>query len=550
MRLTRARLLPLAAALGALLVGVPIVAQDDVSSVVGEIKWRVERLRTVGSFRIGDAVVPSRESTLEAYELRGFLPLWTEPGAADDLIEAIASAQEDGLEPEHYNLSALWASRSAWSAAGLAQRDLLATDAFVRLSHDLRFGKVEAQGPASGPEAPWAFAGPDGVTRLEEVARTGRAREALAELRPRHFVYRGLTAALADLRRIESAGGWAPVPAGPVLARDSVGVRVLLLKQRLRIAGDLRDESAPSSPRFDAELEEAVRSFQHRHGLNEDGVVGNGTLAALNVLVERRIEQVRVSLERARWVAHEVPDTFVAVNVAGARVYLLHGDSVAFESRAIVGTSFAQTPSFTAPMLYIDLNPTWTVPPGIVGEVLAEVRRDPAYLTRQGMRVLDAAGREVDPRALDFSRYTAGSFPYVFRQDPGPANALGRIKLMLPNEHSVYLHDTPTRGLFAEEERLFSHGCVRVEDPVGLAEVVLGDPVRWSRASLEAAIDSGGTRTIRLPRPVPVYVLYWTAAVDLDGKIHFHRDVYGRDAAVLTALDAAPTEGTRAVRTR
>ena len=547
MRPIRARLLPWAAALGALLVGVPAAPQEGGDTTpVGQIKWRVERLRTDGGLRIGDVVIPSRELTLEAYERRGFLPLWTEPGGLDALLEGIAAAREDGLEPEHYHLSSLSWSRSARSAAALAQRDLLATDAFVRLSHDLRFGKAEAHGPASHPDSVWPFGGPEAVARLEEVARFGRAREVLASLRPSLFVYRGLSEALADLRRIQSLGGWAPIPAGPALALDSVGVRVLLLRQRLRVTGDLREEIPSSSPRFDAELEEAVRFFQHRHGLNEDGIVGNGTLAALNVPVERRIEQVRVNLERARWVAPDIPDTVVVVNVAGARVYLLHGDSVAFETRAIVGTSFTQTPSFTAPMLYMDVNPTWTVPPGIVGEILAEVGRDAGYLERLGIRVLDAAGQEVDPSAVDFSGYTARSFPYVFRQDPGPANALGRIKLMLPNEHHVYLHDTPTRGLFAEEERLFSHGCVRVEDPVGLAELVLADPARWSRAALEAAIDSGQTRTIRLPTPMPVYVLYWTAAVDRSGALHFHRDVYGRDAGVLAALDGAPGEGTAA----
>ena len=555
MRRMRARLLWLAAPACTALAGVPLAAQrgegpaivdGERPGVVARLEWQVERLREVGSLRVGNATVPSRELTLEAYERRGFLPLWTQTGPLDGLLEAIASAREDGLDPEHYHLSALRAGREAWSAAALAQRDLLATDALVRLSHDLRFGKAEPQGPASGPEAEWVFGGPDRVARLEEVAASGRVRETLDELRPRHFVYQGLRAALAELRGIDSAGGWAALPSGPALARDSVGVRVLLLRQRLRIAGDLTDESAPTSPVFDAELEEAVRSFQHRHGLNEDGVVGSGTLAALNVPVERRIEQVRVSLERARWVTHDVPDTLVVVNVAGARVHLLHGDSVAFETRAIVGTRYTQTPSFTAPMLYVDLNPTWTVPPGIVGEILAAVRRDPAYLQKQGMRILDAAGQEVDPGAVAFSGYTAASFPYVFRQDPGPANALGRIKLMLPNEHRVYLHDTPTRGLFVEEERLFSHGCVRVEDPVGLAELVIGDPERWSRAALDAAIASGRTRTIRLPKPVPVYVLYWTAAVDLDGVLHFHQDVYGRDAGVLAALEASPTQGTPA----
>jgi murein L,D-transpeptidase YcbB/YkuD len=184
------------------------------------------------------------------------------------------------------------------------------------------------------------------------------------------------------------------------------------------------------------------------------------------------------------------------------------------------------------------------VPSGIVGEVLDRVKREPGYLGDQGMRVLDRSGRVVDPSEIDFSRYTSASFPYVFRQDPGPANALGRIKLMFPNEHSVYLHDTPARALFEREERLFSHGCIRVQDPLGLAELVLGDPDRWNRETLQAAIDAGGTQTLPLARPLPVFVLYWTAAVDLHGELHFYRDVYDRDAAILGVLDSGRAAGT------
>jgi L,D-transpeptidase YcbB len=543
MRITRGGLWLGVASL-TLLSAVPLRAQGE-NGVAGELKWRVEQLRSWGALRIGSAVVPSLELTLDAYEQRGFLPLWTDPSALESLVAAVEAVHEDGLDPELYHLPVLRArGADSRDAVALAELDLLATDAFVRLSRDLRFGRVDPDGPATHPEAAWAFGGSDRVANLVAAVAGGRVRETLEELRPQHFVYRGLKEALADLRRIEAEGGWASVPSGPTLARDSVGVRVLLLRRRLEITGDLATEEDGWSHGFDALVEAAVRSFQHRHGLNEDGIVGEATLAALNVPVERRIEQVRVNLERGRWVAHELPDTMVVVNVAGARAYLIHGNSVVFETRAIVGADVTRTPVFTAPMLYVDLNPTWTVPPGIVGEVLAEVRRDPGYLARLGMRVLTPAGVEVDPGEIDFSRYRATDFPYVFRQDPGPVNALGRIKLMFPNQYRVYLHDTPGRGLFAHEERLFSHGCIRLEDPVGLAERVLGDPVEWNRATLEAAIGSGATRTIRLARPVPVFVLYWTAAADPEGVIHFHRDVYSRDPLVLAGLDAKPGPGT------
>jgi murein L,D-transpeptidase YcbB/YkuD len=368
------------------------------------------------------------------------------------------------------------------------------------------------------------------------VIRGGQIHDALGALRPQHFVYKGLAQALADLRKVEQAGGWPRIPEGPAMRRDSADARAPLLRRRLRVSGDLTAEVGADSVVFDALLQEAVRKFQHRHGLNDDGVVGRATLAEMNVPVETRIEQLRINLERARWVTHGLPDTFVAVNVAGARVYFVRAGQVVFESRAIVGKSYTRTPVFSAPMRYIDLNPTWTVPPGIVGEVLARVKKEPGYLQKEGMRVLDG-GRPVDPTGIDFSSYSARTFPYVFRQEAGPANPLGHIKFVFPNEHNVYLHDTPSRSLFEREERLFSHGCIRVENPLRLAELVLGDPVLWSRARIEATIATGETRTIRLERPLPVLILYWTASTDLDGELHFYRDVYERDAELLAALN-------------
>jgi murein L,D-transpeptidase YcbB/YkuD len=533
----------------ALAVASPVEAQrTDARSVTDELKWRVERLGSVGSSRVGDEMVQSHALILAAYEQHGFQPLWTEAAAVQSLLRSIAEVREDGLDPEAYHLSALTSLAQEGvgpsQAAAVAELDLLRTSALVRVMHDLRFGKVEPQGPAGAQDSPWSLDSGSAVDSLTEVIWSGRIREAVASQRPQHFVYDGLMKALADLRRIRLVGGWGPVPDGPALQPDSVDVRVPALRRRLALSGDLGGPIEDRSLRLDSALVTAVRSFQHRHGLNEDGVVGKSTLDALNVPVDRRIDQVRVNLERARWVLRELPDTFVAVNVAGAKVYLVRGDSVAFEARAIVGTPFTQTPVFSAPMLYVDLNPTWTVPSGIVGEVLDLVRRDPGYLEGQGIRVVNSLGRAVDPSGIDFAHFTAESFPYVFRQAPGPANALGQIKLVFPNEHHVYLHDTPTRGLFAREERLFSHGCIRLEDPLGLAELVLGDAERWNRETLRAAIVTGTTRTLALPTPVPVYVLYWTAMVGLDGELHFYRDVYDRDTGLLAGLDARTAAGT------
>ncbi|HSJ08936.1 MAG TPA: L,D-transpeptidase family protein, partial [Longimicrobiales bacterium] len=213
--------------------------------------------------------------------------------------------------------------------------------------------------------------------------------------------------------------------------------------------------------------------------------------------------------------------------------YFVRDSVVTFESRVIVGREYTRTPVFSAALRHIDLNPTWTVPPGIVGEVLAAARRDAGYLSRQGIEVLDAAGRAV---SVDVSRYSAATFPYTFRQRPGPLNPLGQVKFVLPNAYNVYLHDTPARSLFASEQRTFSHGCIRVSNPLDLAALVLDTP-RWSVEALRAAIATGATRTIPLARPVPVLILYWTASADLHGELHFYADVYDRDPALLRALN-------------
>ncbi len=415
-----------------------------------------------------------------------------------------------------------------------------------------------------------ALFGDDPAADIAALARSDAIYARVRALRPAHFAYAGLLDALARLRRIAAAGGWPRVGTGPALRAEggvtlraeggvavradsataaaegrregaapqssSSGERVLALRRRLAINGDLSAAADTAGARFDAALDDAVRAFQRRHALNDDGVVGPATLAQLDLPVAARVAQVRANLERARWLPREREPALVVVNVAGATVYFVRDGAIRLETRAVVGKPSTATPLFRADLRSVELNPTWTVPPGIVGEVLRAVRRDAGYLRKQGMRVIDRSGRRVDPSRIDFSRYSARSFPYVFRQDPGPLNPLGRIKLVFPNRYNVYLHDTSAPALFELEERACSHGCIRVQDPVDLAELVLDD-ARWSRDSLDAAIATGATRMIAVRRPLPVVVLYWTAAVDRAGTLHFYRDVYRRDPPLLKALD-------------
>jgi murein L,D-transpeptidase YcbB/YkuD len=524
-------------------------AQDDVSS---ELKRRVEQLRVTGNLAIGGERVLASRTLAELYEARAFAPLWEGAGtaphepAAAGLDRALRDIAADGLDPNDYHARGMAALESGSpSPASRAELDLLRTDALLRIAEHLRYGKVDETTLTVNRDLTRPFrAGGEVAGAVLDMIASGSLYDRIIALRPSHFVYSGLIAALAGLEKVREEGGWPTIPPGPTLRAGDEDPRVPLLRRRLAAdVGALPADSAPSavedvsSSTVDAALEAAIKSFQRRNSLNEDGAVGAATLAELNVPVEARIEQVRVNLERARWVAHDLADTFVVVNIAGAKVYYVRGGNVLFETRAVVGLPYRQTPVFSAPMRYIDLNPTWTVPPGIVGEILAHVRRDPGYLDREHFRVLDRAGKPVDATAIDYSEYSARTFPYVFRQQPGPTNPLGRIKLVFPNRNNVYLHDTPSPALFDREQRTFSHGCIRVQDPLRLAEFVLDDPERWSLDSLEAALAPGTTRTIPLPKPISVFVLYWTASADLHRELHFFRDVYGRDAPLLRALD-------------
>ncbi len=456
-------------------------------------------------------------------------PLWTR-SAVQELVAALRGVAADGLDPDVYRLSAIEAAAAAPAdPAALATLDVLCSDAFARVLHDLRHGRVPPDAPS-----PDAAADDDG-SPLPGLIRGGVA-AAVDAARPHDALYRDLVAALARLRGVATSGGWGTLASGPALRLDSADARVPALRRRLVEDGDLAAADAASGDVFDPVLERAVRSFQHRHALTEDGVVGPATLAELNVPVEARIRQVRASLERARWVLRDLPSSFVAVNVAGARVYLVREGVVVFETRAVVGKVATETPTFRATVQAVELNPYWNVPPGIVKEVLAAARKDPSYLARESIRVLDDAGREVHVSAADLRRYTAATFPWRFRQDPGPLNPLGRVKLVLPNRYNVYLHDTPAKQLFQKDDRAFSHGCIRVQDALTLASRVLADP-RWTPEALEAAIAEGDTRTLPVARPLPVLVLYWTASTDFHGQLHFYRDIYGRDAPLLQALD-------------
>jgi murein L,D-transpeptidase YcbB/YkuD len=507
------------------------------------VRERIEAFGHGTDAHVEGARIAATALLADVYERRDFRLEWIAPEKISQLLQAIRESEDDGLDPEDYHLSALddLVRRVAGSAdpslASLVDRDLLLTDALARLGYHLLFGKVDYH----VYDPVWNFGRKihdlEPAVALQRVIDAPDIRAALEREKPAYPAYAGLKAQYARYRAIRGGGGWKPVPRGETLRPGDQGPRVRALRERLAVTDDLPAASADDE-RFDDGLAEAVRGFQRRHGLEADGVVGSGTLDALNVPVEARVDQIRLNLERARWLLHDMPERFVIVNVAGFRLHVVDGGRIDWITRVQVGKPYRRTPVFRSRITYLVLNPTWTVPSGILSkDILPAQRRDPGTLARKELKVIDREGAEVDPATIDWSSASGRSFPYTLRQDPGPRNALGRVKFMFPNEHAVYLHDTPSVDLFERAERAFSSGCIRVEDPLRLAELLLEGQPGWTRAEIDAAVATGKTRSVTLAEPVPVLLSYWTAWTE-KGKVQFRRDLYSRDAKVLEGLDA------------
>jgi len=299
-------------------------------------------------------------------------------------------------------------------------------------------------------------------------------------------------------------------------------------------------DGSDETDRFDIALEARVKQFQHRHGLEPDGVVGQKTIGWLNKSHAQRMRQVRVNMERWRWMPAELGERRIEVNIAGFRVDVMEAERKRLSMRAIVGKPYHKTPVFSDRMSYLVLNPSWNVPWSIaVKEILPKAQTNPSYFEEKNMRVLKGWGNEpvvIDNKAVDWNSLNEDNFRYRFQQRPGDNNALGRVKFMFPNEFDVYLHDTSARSLFTNESRDFSHGCVRLEKPMDLARYLLGGEASWTQEKLDSVLESGQETEVPIRTRMPVHFMYWTVWVDGSGLPHFRDDIYERDEPLAIAL--------------
>lgn len=314
--------------------------------------------------------------------------------------------------------------------------------------------------------------------------------------------------------------------------RDTV---VAAVKQRLYLLGDLAVED--TSQLFTPALDTAIRIFQDRMGLKTDGTIQPPLLNALNIPPHKRIQQVLINMERIRWVPAETPAQYLLVNIPAFKLYVYDNNKLDWSCNVVVGKPGTNTVIFSNEMRYVVFSPYWNVPPGIlVHEVLPAMRRNPGYLARQNMEVVTGSGSPVNAASLNWAKYSGGNFPYIIRQKPGGKNALGKVKFLFPNEYNIYLHDTPSKGLFGENKRTFSHGCIRVSEPQRLAEWLLRKDSSWTKAKIVAAMNGTKEKFVTLKDKVPVYIGYFTAFVDSNGRLNFRDDVYGHDAKLTATL--------------
>jgi len=518
------------------------VAQSDLSEA---LRLEIEGLQVTGRLELAGADVASAPLLAEFYERRQFEPAWMAAEQAEQLHALIVASDADGLDPADYHPAAVaraaeaLAAPGALSAAERAELDIVLTDALVRLAYHQRFGKINPYTLDPQWNFNRQFDDTDPVTVLQATIDAPSLREHLDRVIPRGWFYVAMRDALARYRNIAAAGGWPMVPEGPVLRPGGTDRRVSALARRLTATGDMPEDLASRQrDQYSPELEQAVRRFQARHGLDVDGIVGAGTLSEMNVPAGRRVQQLEINLERARWVLNDISERFVLVNIAGFRVYVVQDRQFVWESRAQVGRTYRKSPVFRDEMKYLVFNPTWTVPYSIATrDLLPQIKEDPGFFENRGFDLRDRQSKAVEPSSVDWSQVASGRFPYTLVQRPGAANALGRVKFMFPNEYAVYLHDTPSKYLFDRADRSFSSGCIRVENPFELAEILLGAD-GWNQEKFQQVLDTGKERTVFLSEPVPVLLLYWTAQANPDGTVSFFRDIYARDAAIQEALDA------------
>lgn len=482
------------------------------------------------------------------YSENNYQPVWIDREQAVRVLGILAGAAEDGLNPEDYHYTTLKTmldkSDVSWTTGNRSSAlfDVLLSDGVILYIRHLSQGKVDPR--RMDPSFNYSrleFEPTKVSTALRRAVSEDTIEDIMEEVRPQQRFYHQMKKALASYRDLAAGEAFVDIPDDVVLKPGNDHANVLALRKRLVETGQL-DPASKSSTLFDEQLEKAVRRFQKDNDLDVDGIVGKQSYTLLNMSWADRVDALRLNMDRLRWIYRDISDDLIVVNIAGFELYYLRDNALVWDAPVMTGTIQHQTPVFTEHLKYLEFNPTWTVPRSIIRRSLfPKFSANPQYVVDNNYHLIDRDGQATDPLSIDWSAYNGSNFPYGVVQQPGENNALGRVKFIFPNKHAIYLHDTPSRALFSRSSRAFSSGCVRVQNPLQFAEILLDDPDKWSLQQIRDLVASGRPKErVYLPRTVDVMLMYWTTSPTSDGGVQFHPDIYSKDPAMLTALNAPP----------
>ncbi len=484
----------------------------------------------------------------EIYKNTGFIPLWvsaTGPGPhAEIIFHFLKYSEDEGLDPRRYDIDEITNLWQTKNPASLARLDMLLTYNLVKYIHDITYGSIRPP-PSDIPEftdnKKTLF---NVVSVIKSALNASDLKAYLISLAPSHHYYRDLKAALKIYRAIAASGGWQQIPQGKTIHPGDKDARLPLIYKRL-ISPGIRSIPPLEGTVYGLEMQEVVKIFQRLNGIEVDGIIGSQTLAAMNIPASRLVEQIIVNMARWRWQAHKLGNQYVMINIANFTLTAFNNGKMVLSVPVIIGQQQHQTPVFSDSIKYIEFNPFWTIPPNIAkNEELPNLRKNKQYLANRHVRLFNGwrtDAIELDSTKIDWQKVTRSQIAgFKLRQDPGPWNALGRIKFGFPNKYSVYMHDTPTKDLFAHNKRDFSHGCIRLSNPLALAIFALEDQGQgWTKEKVESYFYSDKRMIIRLTSPIPIHITYQTTWVDKDGRIHFNKDIYGRDEKLYKELQSS-----------
>ncbi len=514
-----------------------IVKKENTDSInnllTAEIKKIVTQLDSVNK-KIDQDIIFSKYLLKDSYNDANFHPLWSSKKNRDVVIAEIKRAEENGLISSDYHLETIEKYTKKYDSLSLkshAKLDVLLTDGIILLAYHLIKGKVNPDDLMYS----WNFMENKipkyAITLLQNAIKEEQVNKVLHSLEPQDKEYQLLKEQLITAKSLKEKGGWNTLDLKETLHPGDQNIDLQSLKTRLIAENFLNEDEKVADSIYGENLQKAVKKFQLAHGVNDDAVIGKATLKMLNEPIEDKIKKIIVNLERRRWIKYPKDTAYIKVNIASFKMKFIDHGKVTYSSNVVVGQTKKQTPSFMDTLELIVLNPTWTLPYSISStETLSKLKKNPNYLETHNMVLMNKKGNIISSTGIDWSKLSSRHFPYRVRQKAGARNALGRVKFLFPNKYAIYLHDTPSKRLFSKDRRAFSHGCVRLQNPLDFAEFLLQkEDASWDRQKIDKIVASNKTKTIRLQHQHPILIIYQTAEIDEKRNFIYLNDIYKRD---------------------